>query len=65
MLAQWDRLCGLVVRAAGYRSGGPGPFCLVSTIEELHGRSSVSGVETETTAVGFRRADHSSAICWH
>jgi hypothetical protein len=46
-----DRLCGLVVRVLGYRSGGPGsipgttkkkvvglergPFSLVSTAEEL------------------------------
>jgi hypothetical protein len=46
-----DRLCGLVVRVLGYRSGGPGsipgttrkklvglergPFSLVSTTEEL------------------------------
>jgi hypothetical protein len=46
-----DRLCGLVVRVLGYRSGGPGsipgttrkkvaglergPLCLVSTTEEL------------------------------
>jgi hypothetical protein len=46
-----DRLCGLVVRVLGYRSGGPGlfpgttkkkvvglergPLSLVSTIEEL------------------------------
>jgi hypothetical protein len=49
-----DRLCGLVVRVLGYRSGGPcsipgttrkkvvglerGPFSLVSTTEELLGR---------------------------
>jgi hypothetical protein len=49
-----DRLCGLVVRILGYRSGGPvsipgttkkkvvglerGPFSLVSTIEELLNR---------------------------
>jgi hypothetical protein len=45
----WDRLCGLVVRVLGYRSGGPGsipgtkkvvglergPLSLVSTTEEL------------------------------
>jgi hypothetical protein len=34
-----DRLCGLVVRVLGYRSGGPGlergPLSLVSTTEEL------------------------------
>jgi hypothetical protein len=23
-LGEWDRLCGLVVRVLGYRSGGPG-----------------------------------------
>jgi hypothetical protein len=49
-----DRLCGLVVRALGYRSGGPGsipdttkkklvglergPLSLASTTEELLGR---------------------------
>jgi hypothetical protein len=49
-----DRLCGLVVRVLGYRSGGPGsipgttrknavslergPLSLVSTTEELLGR---------------------------
>jgi hypothetical protein len=49
-----DRLCGLVVRVLGYRSGGPGsirhyqkkkvvglertPLSLVSAIEELLGR---------------------------
>jgi hypothetical protein len=48
---QWARLCGLVVRVLGYRSGGPGPIpgttrknvvglergplSLVSTTEEL------------------------------
>jgi hypothetical protein len=36
-----------------------GPLSLVSTIEELLERkSSGSGLETENTAVGFRRADH-------
>jgi hypothetical protein len=53
-----DRLCGLVVRVPGYRSGGPGfdswaqkklvvgPLSLVSTTEELLGRnSSGSGLE--------------------
>jgi hypothetical protein len=50
-LVYCDRLCGLVVRVLGYRSGGPGsipgtikkkvvglergPLSLVSTIEEL------------------------------
>jgi hypothetical protein len=49
--ANYDRLCGLVVRVLGYRSGGPGsipgttkkkvvglgrdPLSLVSTTEEL------------------------------
>jgi hypothetical protein len=49
--SKFDRLCGLVVRVLGYRSGGPGlipgttrkkvvgleqgPLSLVSTIEEL------------------------------
>jgi hypothetical protein len=37
-----DRLCGLVVRVLGYRSGGPG---------------SITGT-TENTAVGIRHADH-------
>jgi hypothetical protein len=51
----WDRLCGLVVRVLGYRSGGPGsilgttkknvvdlewgPLSLVSTTEELLDRN--------------------------
>jgi hypothetical protein len=48
VLHGWDRLCGLVVRVLGYRSGGPrfkkkktvvglerGPLSLVSTTEEL------------------------------
>jgi hypothetical protein len=50
-LIEFDRLCGLVVRVLGYRSGGPGsipgttkkkvvglergPFSIVSTTEEL------------------------------
>jgi hypothetical protein len=50
-IQQKDRLCGLVIRVLGYRSGGPGsipgttrnklvglergPLSLVSTIEEL------------------------------
>jgi hypothetical protein len=53
-MASNDRLCGLVVRALGYRSGGPGsipgttrkkvvglergPLILVSTTEELLNR---------------------------
>jgi hypothetical protein len=57
----WDRLCGLVVRIPGYRSGGlgfdswhgkkvvgleRGPLSLVSTSEELLGiNSSGSGLE--------------------
>jgi hypothetical protein len=56
LLGFWDRLCGLVVRVLGYRSGGPGPIpgttrkkimglergplSLVSTTEELLGRKS-------------------------
>jgi hypothetical protein len=52
-----DRLCGLVVRVLGYRSGGPGsipgttrknvvglergPLSLVSTTEELLDRKSI------------------------
>jgi hypothetical protein len=51
LVARVDRLCGLVVRVLGYRSGGPGsipgttkkkvvgleqgPLSLVSTTEEL------------------------------
>jgi hypothetical protein len=48
-----DRLCGLVVRVPGYRSGGPdflrnSPLSLVSTTEELLGRkSSGSGLESQ------------------
>jgi hypothetical protein len=50
-MTKYDRLCGLVVRVLGYRSGGPGsipgtnrkkvvgleqgPLSLVSTTEEL------------------------------
>jgi hypothetical protein len=53
-----DRLCGLVVRVPGYRSGGPesdsralqetewGPLSLVSTIEERIGRT-ISGFGLE------------------
>jgi hypothetical protein len=57
---QLDRLCGLVVRVLGYRSGGPGsipgttikkivdlergPFCLVSTTEELLNRKVASPI---------------------
>jgi hypothetical protein len=52
--SMYDRLCGLVVRVIGYRSGGPGsipgttkkkvvclersPLSLVSTTEELFDR---------------------------
>jgi hypothetical protein len=55
LLVHHDRLCGLVVRVLGYRSGGPGsilgttrkklvglergPLSLVSTTEELLGRN--------------------------
>jgi hypothetical protein len=55
-----DRLCGLVVRVLGYRSGGPGfdsrhykkkvvglergPLSLMSTTEELLGRKVVAPV---------------------
>jgi hypothetical protein len=68
-----DRLCGLVVRVLGYRSGGPGsipgttskkklergPLSLVSTIEELLDRKVAAPVwKTENTAVGIRHADH-------
>jgi hypothetical protein len=56
-----DRLCGLVVRVLGYRSGGPGsipgttkekvvglergPLSLVSTTEELLGRKVAACLE--------------------
>jgi hypothetical protein len=46
-----------------------GPLSLVSTIEELLGRkSSGSGLENEITALGIRRADHttpSNHLSWH
>jgi hypothetical protein len=64
-----DRLCGLVVTALGYRSGGPGsipgttrkkvvdlelgPLSLVSTSEELLGRKS-SGSGLENREYGRR-----------
>jgi hypothetical protein len=64
-----DRLCGLVVRVLGYRSGGPGsipgttrktvvglewgPLSLVSTTEELLGRKS-SGSCLENRDYGRR-----------
>jgi hypothetical protein len=57
----YDRLCGLVVRVLGYRSGGPGsipgntrkksvglergPLSLVSTTEELLDRKVASPVQ--------------------
>jgi hypothetical protein len=57
VLTSYDRLCGLVVRVLGYRSGGPssihgttrkkvvglerGPLSLVSTTEELLDREVV------------------------
>jgi hypothetical protein len=38
-----------------------GPLSLVSTIEELvEKKSSGSGLETEITVVGIRRADHAT-----
>jgi hypothetical protein len=64
-----DRLCGLVVRVLGYRSGGPGSIpgttkkkvmglergslSLVSTIEELLGRKR-SGSGVESREYGRR-----------
>jgi hypothetical protein len=64
-----DRLCGLVVRVPGYRSGAPGfdsqhykkkvvgperrPLSLVSTTEELLGRNS-SGSGLESREYGRR-----------
>jgi hypothetical protein len=66
-----DRLCGLLVRVLGYRSGGPGsipgttrkrergPLSLVSTTEELLNRNVAAPFyKTENTAVGIRHADH-------
>jgi hypothetical protein len=66
-----DRLCGLVVRVLGYRSGGPGsipgttrkkvvglvrgPLSLMSTTEELLDRKVAA---PENTVVGIRHADH-------
>jgi hypothetical protein len=63
----FDRLCGLVVRVPGYRSGGPGldsralqenvvglergPLSLVSTTEKLLGRKS-SGSGLESREFG-------------
>jgi hypothetical protein len=56
-MVRCDRLCGLVVRVLGYRSGGPGsitgttrkkvglerdPLSLVSTTEELLDRKEVA-----------------------
>jgi hypothetical protein len=64
-----DRVCGLVVRVPGYRSGGPefdsrhykkkvvslerGPLSLVSATEELLGRKS-SGSGLESREYGCR-----------
>jgi hypothetical protein len=61
VLKSKDRLCGLVVRGLGYRSGGPGsipgttkkkvvglersPLSLVSTTEELLDRKVAAPVE--------------------
>jgi hypothetical protein len=58
--SKWDRLCGLVVRVLGYRSGSPGsipgttkkkvvrlergPHSLVSTTEELLNRKVAASV---------------------
>jgi hypothetical protein len=69
-----DRLCGLVVRVLGNRSGGlgsipgttrkvvgleRGPLSLVSITEELLDRKVAAPVyKTENTAVGVRCADH-------
>jgi hypothetical protein len=60
MYKKVDRLCGLVIRVLGYRSGGPGsipgttkkkivglergPLSLVSTTEELLDRKIVAPV---------------------
>jgi hypothetical protein len=72
-LACGDRLCGLVARVLGYRSGFDsrhyqkqkvvglerGPLSLVSTTEELLDRKVAAPVlKTENTAVRIRHADH-------
>jgi hypothetical protein len=44
MLGYIDRLCGLVVRVLGYRSGGPG---------------SISGTTRKKNVVGLERGAHS------
>jgi hypothetical protein len=62
-----------VVNVSGYRSRGPGsifwevggpergPLILASTVEGLLERnSSGSGLESDITAVGIRRADHAT-----
>jgi hypothetical protein len=76
LLKLWshDRLCSLVVRVRGYRSGGPGFDSralqekkvvglergpLVCTAEELFGRNSKGFCQkSENTAVGIRHADN-------
>jgi hypothetical protein len=71
---QRDRLCGLLVRVLGYRSGGPGsipgttrkkiglergPLSLVSTTDELlDGKVTAPVYKTENTAVGICHAYH-------
>jgi hypothetical protein len=59
-----NRLCGLVVRVLGYRSGGPGSIPgtirnknIGSGTESTQPREYNRG-ETENTAVGIRHADH-------
>jgi hypothetical protein len=74
MYMRMDRLRGLVVRALGYRSGGPGsirgttrkkivglersPLSLVISTEELLDRAAVPVYKTENTALGIRHSDH-------
>jgi hypothetical protein len=60
-----DRLCGLVVRVLGYRSGGPGSIPGTTrkkssgATEELLERKEATPVyKTENTAVGIRHANH-------
>jgi hypothetical protein len=45
--ASCDRLCGLVVRVLGYRSGGPGPIPGTTSFSEKKKR--------ERTVVGLER----------
>jgi hypothetical protein len=37
IMCQYDRLCGLVVRVLGYRSGGPGSIPCTTRIKKVVG----------------------------